>query len=124
MASGSGGWLKGSRGGRARPAKRGDFGAFPRALEFSRRQLEGFFDFGHFSALQGFADRDRTTAERDPKAKNRADNHNDCDGAREREIRASMSTVKVVGTSGSRIGKNGAGDVRGRKPGATRIGFS
>ena len=33
-----------------------------------RRDVADFFDFNDFSDLQGFADRDRTTAERDPKA--------------------------------------------------------
>ena len=45
---------------------------FAGASEIARRRLEGFFDFKNFSDLQGFADRDRTTAERDPKAEGMA----------------------------------------------------
>jgi hypothetical protein len=66
-----------------------------------RRRLEGFFDFRNFSDLQGFADRDRTTAERDRKAEEMTWIDVSRDRAEGRKIELLMSTVRVVVISGS-----------------------
>ena len=67
---------------------------------FARRRLAGFFDFRKFSALQGFADRDRTLAERDPKAEGTAWHLRPLEQCRRKGSPTSMCTVFGVGVSG------------------------
>jgi hypothetical protein len=62
----------------------------------ARRRLDGFFDFRNFSDLQGFADRDRTTAERDRKAEEMTWYSRQPQPCRRKESQTSMSTVRVV----------------------------
>jgi hypothetical protein len=68
---------------------------------FARRRLPGFFDFRNFSALQGFADRYRTLAERDPKAEGMAWHARLLERCRRKGNPTSMRTVRVVGLSAS-----------------------
>ena len=60
--------------------------------EKGRRRGAVFFDFRNFSDLQGFADRDRTTAERDPQAEGMAWHSRPLHSCRRKGSRTSMST--------------------------------
>jgi hypothetical protein len=65
----------------------------------ARRRSSGFFDFRNFSALQGFADRYRTLAERGSRAEGMAWHSRPPQPCRRKGSPTSMSTVKVVGVS-------------------------
>ena len=73
-----------------------------------RRDMVDFFDFGNFSALQGSADRDRTTAERDPKAEGVERHSRPLPRCRREGNRRSMSTGFARGFSVSLTSRTAA----------------